>query len=277
MQRTLLQIRASASACELTSRFRGCDGSFRWLQWRWASSADGMSYAIARDVTADRELLESLQRAERELRDKQASLTAGLREREVLLQEIHHRVKNNLQVISSLINMQARRLDVPSARSALEECKTRVEAIALIHEQLYQSNDYRQIPFAKYLKVLIQSITSMSGDAGRRVTLDVDTEPVALPVDKAIPCGLILNELITNALKHAYPGGRAGEVRVSLHQHAGQLALVVADDGIGLSKTDATTESLGMQLIETLVEQIRGELTVTHADGMTFQVTCPLR
>jgi PAS domain S-box-containing protein len=266
----------SVATAELTIRFCRKDGCFRWLQWRWAASPDGMSYAIARDVTADRELLESLQRAERELRDKQASLTEGLREREVLLQEIHHRVKNNLQVISSMLNMQMRQVNEPQTRNALEECKTRVEAIALIHEQLYQSKDYRQIPFTKYVGVLIQSIASMSGVVGRRVVLDAGMDLIELPVDKAIPCGLIINELVTNALKHAYPEGRSGEVRVSLRRKDGQLELSVADDGVGMSTSNGSGDSLGMQLVETLVSQIRGKLTSVQTNGMTFSVTCPL-
>ena len=261
-----------APSREFTRRFRCQDGSYRWLQWRWASDPSGMSYAIARDVTDDRELLESLQRA-------QTSLSAGLREREVLLQEIHHRVKNNLQVISSLINMQARKLDQPAARTALEECKTRVEAIALIHEQLYQSKDYRQIPFAKYVSVLIQNIRSVAGSPAQRVTLDVDDDQLALPVDRAIPCGLILNELITNALKHAFPQGRSGQVQVSLRSATDALALSVADDGVGMVRPKPGTawQSLGMQLVETLVEQIDGQLRILQAEGTTFRVVCPLR
>jgi PAS domain S-box-containing protein len=268
---------SKAGTCEFTRRFRCHDGTFRWLQWRWAASPGGMNYAIARDVTADRERVESLLAAEQELRNNQASLSATLRERDLLLQEIHHRVKNNLQVISSLINIQARRLDARDARIALEECKTRVEAIALVHEQLYQSKDYRQIPFSKYVRILIQNITTLSALPERRVLIEVDTDPVSLPVDKAIPCGLILNELVTNALKHAYPADAAGEVRVSVRILDKQLLLSVADDGVGMSAPTGDAEgSLGMQLIETLVEQVRGTLVVTHARGMTFCVTCPL-
>ena len=276
--RELEKLDAGLSALELTKRFRDRDGQYRWLQWRLAPSPEGMIYAIARDVSADRELLESQRLAERDLRENQASLQAGLREREVLLQEIHHRVKNNLQVISSLINMQARRLKEPLSRTALEECRTRVEAIALIHEQLYQSKDYRQIPFAKYLASLIRNIVGAAGGPAQRVSLAVEPERLQLPVDKAIPCGLILNELVTNALKHAFPHGRRGEVQVSLHAQGNELVLCVSDDGVGMSSASTpSSHSLGMQLVETLVEQLNGRVTNTPSEGTTFRITCPLR
>jgi PAS domain S-box-containing protein len=132
---------AGAPARDFTNRYRCKDGSYRWLQWRGIPDARGRLYAVARDVTRDRELVQ-------ELRSQQASLGTALKEREVLLQEMHHRVKNNLQVISSLINMQSRQLRDASAISALGECKARVEAIALIHEKLYQTKNYAQVPFA---------------------------------------------------------------------------------------------------------------------------------
>lgn len=277
VRRELQRLALATGTRAFTKRFRCQDHSYRWLQWRLAPTPDGMLYAIARDVTSDRELVESLQRAERELRAHQSSLTASLREREVLLQEIHHRVKNNLQVISSLISMQVRRLQEPLVRSALEECRCRVEAIALIHEQLYQSNDYRQIPFAQYLGGLLRYIAEASGLVSQQVTVSVEPRELALPVDKAIPCGLILNELVTNAFKHAFPQGRRGEVRVSLHARAGELEIRVADNGVGLStRCDVTSPSLGMQLVQTLVEQLNGRMTMTQSSGTIFTIVCRL-
>jgi two-component system, sensor kinase len=140
----------------------------------------------------------------------------SLREKEVLLKEIHHRVKNNLQLISSLINMQMRRLQDVSSKEALEECQNRVLAIALIHEMLYQSKDYARVPFSDYARSLAANIFQAIGVSPENLKLNIDFESISLAVDKAIPCGLILNELITNALKHAFPNERRGTIRVGL-------------------------------------------------------------
>jgi PAS domain S-box-containing protein len=235
---------------------------------------------------ADREregLLEQLRTLNAELEERvrlrTAELSATLKEREVLLQEIHHRVKNNLQVISSLINMQVRRVaDLPT-RGALEECQTRVLAIALIHEKLYQSKDYGRVPFSEYATSLAQSIFHTTGVSSAAISLHLDVEKLSLAVDKAIPCGLILNELITNALKHAFPNERRGVIAVTLKRPSPRLVrLSVADDGVGLAPAFALerSDSLGMQLVSTLVEQLDGTLEITGPRGTTFVVTFPV-
>ena len=208
-----------------------------------------------------------------------AELSATLREREVLLQEIHHRVKNNLQVISSLINMQVRQLDDNSSRDALEECQTRVQAIALIHEKLYQSKDYSRVPFSEYARSLAQNIFAATGMSPASVSLQLAMEEVSLGVDKAIPCGLILNELITNALKHAFPPPRKGVVQVELRKDADHgIVFSVSDDGVGMSdKFDLKeSSSLGLSLVFTLVEQLEGNVEILHGSGTTFRVTFPM-
>src|SRR4029077_1812194 len=159
-----------------------------------------------------------------------AVIRDALKEKETLLQEIHHRVKNNLQVISSLINIQLRKLGPGASREPLQECQTRVQAIALIHEQLYQSRDYSRVPCSQYARSLAANVFHAAGVSPGAVSLEVEVGEVALAVDKAIPCGLILNELITNALKHAFPQERRGTVRVLLNQTAtGLVKLVVTD------------------------------------------------
>jgi PAS domain S-box-containing protein len=213
------------------------------------------------------------------VRSRTVQLTTALKEREVLLQEVHHRVKNNLQVISSLINMQIRRLEDGASRSALEECKTRVEAIGLIHEKLYQSRDYARVPFSDYAGSLVSNILHATGVSPSSITLDMDIEHVSLSVDKAIPCGLILNELITNALKHAFPGERQGRIRVEFRRAtAREIMLSVSDDGVGMTRDIPTgsSSSLGMQLVVTLVEQLDGQLDVVQRDGMQFRITFPV-
>lgn len=227
---------------------------------------------VTRDFTERR-------RAEEVLRQNQAQLAESLREREVLLQEVHHRVKNNLQVISSLINMQARQLSDKASRRALEECKTRVEAIALIHEKLYQSKDYARVPFSDYARGLAQNIFHTAGVSHSVIDLRVEIEGMALAVDKAIPCGLILNELITNALKHAFPDDRRGVVRVELRKEgATDVLLAVGDDGVGLPPNfdPSRSPTLGLQLIATLVKQLDGHLEVVNTGGTTFSIVFPV-
>jgi PAS domain S-box-containing protein len=227
---------------------------------------------VARDYTERRQ-------ADEQLRERQAQLTASLKEREVLLQEVHHRVKNNLQVISSLINMQKRQMRDADARRGLDECKARVEAIALIHEQLYQAKNYASIPFSEYARSLVDNIFHATGVSPTNIALKVEIESVALAVDRAIPCGLILNELISNALKHAFPAERQGAVHVELRRLNADLLLAVGDDGIGMPAGFdlATSESLGLQLVSTLVEQLQARLEIVQDGGTTFRITFPWR
>jgi PAS domain S-box-containing protein len=211
-----------------------------------------------------------------ELRASNAQLTTSLKEREVLLQEVHHRVKNNLQVISSLINMQLRRVKGGSSREALEECQTRVQAIALIHAQLYQSDDKARVPLTAFVRSLAANVFEATSVSRSTVSLVLDIDDVVLAVDRAIPCGLILNELITNALKHAFPGGRLGTVRIDIKRIGdGKMRLRVADDGIGIApETEiGKTDSLGLHLVTTLAEQLNAELDVDGRDGTSYQLT----
>jgi PAS domain S-box-containing protein len=210
------------------------------------------------------------------LRTRQGELARNLREREVLLQEIHHRVKNNLQVISSLINMQVRQLELGSSRDALEQCQTRVLAIALIHEKLYQSKDYSAVHFAEYARSLAASVFHALGVSASHVTLELAIEDIPLGVDRAIPCGLVLNELITNALKHAFPAQGKGTIQVALSRvDGGRIRLRVSDDGPGIPPgfDIQRATSMGLQLVCTLAEQLEAELVVASEGGAVFQLT----
>jgi two-component sensor histidine kinase len=210
------------------------------------------------------------------VRSRTAELTATLRERDVLLQEVHHRVKNNLQVISSLINMQVRALEEGASRDALVECEARVHAIALVQEKLYQSGDHARVPFAEYARDLAADIFHAVSPAN--VSLELAVEDVAVAAGSAIPCGLILNELITNALKHAFPDGRAGTVRVEMTPVNGTgLRLAVGDDGRGLPAgfDMGTSSSLGLHLVRMLAGQLDASLEVEGARGTCFRVTVP--
>jgi PAS domain S-box-containing protein len=227
---------------------------------------------VARDFTERRAQDEAL-------RTKQVALSQSLREREVLLQEVHHRVKNNLQVISSLIHMQTRRLDDAATRDALEECQTRVLAIALIHEQLYQAKDYSQVQFSDYVRNLAGNVFHATGTSRTAVSLELAIEQIPLSVDRAIPCGLVVNELITNALKHGFKDGRTGTIRVELRSHGErELSLTVQDDGVGLPADFdlERVESMGLRLVSTLSEQLDARLVIRGDHGASFQLLFPV-
>jgi len=231
------------------------------------------------DITDRKRAQEGLQALNAELEQRVSARTSELKERESLLQEIHHRVKNNLQVISSLINMQIRGLEEESSRAALRDCQSRVVTMAQIHEMLYQSADYARVPFAKYVQDLTARVLSASGISHGTVALNFELEEVSLPVEQAIPCGLILNELVANSLKHAFPNAANGTIRVELRLTPDHSVLLsVSDNGIGISPALdlENLSSLGVQLVMTLVEQLEGHLEITRLPGSTFRITFPL-
>ena len=204
------------------------------------------------------------------------ALKASLREKEVLLKEIHHRVKNNMQVISSLLSLQARHLDDPRAIGMFKDSQHRIRSMALVHEKLYQSKDLSKIDFGQYLQnLVVYLVHSYQVDSGR-VRMKIDVGDAALDINTAIPCGLIVNELVTNAIKHAFPGGRKGEVRVSLRPGPdGRFALTVGDNGVGMPKgvDFHKTDTLGMQLVTMLVSQLDGTITLIKKQGTAFRIS----
>jgi PAS domain S-box-containing protein len=203
---------------------------------------------------------------------------ASLKEKEVLLQEIHHRVKNNLQIISSLLNLQAQQIEDQRIVDAFRDSQNRIRSMALIHEQLYGSHDLAGIDFGTYLQdMVVDLFRSYQADSGQ-ITLDVETDKVCIGIEQAVPCGLIVNELVSNALKHAFPDGQQGEIRVTLRADGRQMMLLVKDDGIGLSERldYQNTSSLGLQLVNSLVSQLNGAVTLEPGQGTEVRVTFPL-
>ena len=232
---------------------------------------------IMRDITERKAYVEQLRTLNAELQSLVAARTAQLSERDAMLQEIHHRVKNNLQVISSLISMQSRAIVDSATKIALRQCQSRVETMAQIHEMLYQSADYGSVPFWKYAKMLTTRIVSASGISPDNISISHDMSAVSLPVDKAIPCGLILNELVSNALRHAFPSSR-GAIGIELRQVSEDgIVLAVSDDGIGLAPEfdPAKASSLGLQLVVTLTGQLDGRLEIVRQPGTTFRIIFP--
>jgi PAS domain S-box-containing protein len=213
----------------------------------------------------------------RQLNERTAELVDSLKDRDVLLREVHHRVKNNLQVISSLINMQVRKLEPGISRDVLVECKTRFEAVALIHEKLGQSCDYAHVCFSDYISSLADNVLHATDASAAGVSLSIDAEAVSLGMNKVIPCGLILNELLTNAMKHAFPGDRGGTIHVTLkHNGPDRVRLTVSDNGIGMQACGTqVTASVGLQLVSTLSEQLDGQMQILGLDGTSVTVEFP--
>jgi PAS domain S-box-containing protein len=211
-----------------------------------------------------------------ERKEAEEQLRSSLREKDALLREIHHRVKNNLQVISSLLHMQAARSGEEKIRSVLEESEHRIRSMALIHEALYRTYNFSALDFGAHLRELVAALTRSYGRAGVDTAMEV--EGVELPIDAAVPCGLIANELITNALKHAFPSQRNGTITVGLRRRNPELVeLSVRDDGIGFPSNRDYHEmtTMGMNIVESLVQQIDGVMTLDTSKGTTFVVTFP--
>lgn len=225
------------------------------------------------------ELAESNQILNAEIQERarvEERLRESLHEKEVLLQEIHHRVKNNLQVISSLLYLQANRVDNAGATGILTESQNRIRSMALIHEKLYQSGDFTDVDFSNYLNEISGILQRTYADHSRKIKIRVNAEHVRIGLDTAIPCGLIVNELISNALKHAFNGRDQGEIEINMHSlHEDKVQLGIRDNGIGYPKDFdfKHAKSLGLQLIHNLVKQISGTLVRENTQGTGIRIT----
>ena len=203
----------------------------------------------------------------------ETQMQASLQEKTVLLREIHHRVKNNLQIISSLLNLQSSYIKDEEAFEVFKESQNRVKSMAMIHEKLYQSGNFAEINVAEYLKSLTENIYSSYGINMNIIKLKINAENIFLDINKAVPCFLLINEVITNSIKHAFPDGRSGKITIDFHEDGGYI-ISIKDDGIGLPKNlnINKTETLGMQLINALTSQLDGNLEVKSNGGTEFIV-----
>lgn len=211
------------------------------------------------------------------LTHQQEELKASLAEKDVLLREVHHRVKNNLQIISSLFRLQSRYSDKKSLETVLADSQNRLLSMALVHEKLYQSGDKAHIDFAPYLDKLIKRLFQSNSSPEKHITYQQIGDSVLIPLDMAIPCGLILTEIVSNSLKHAFPDGKKGQITISLTHSEDAIELVVADNGIGLpSRIDlGNRQTLGLHLVETLVKQLKGNITISRSQGTKFIMRFP--
>ena len=213
------------------------------------------------------------------MKQREERIHAALKEKEILLGEVHHRVKNNLQIISSLLELQSAKVTDPVAFESLKDSQRRIRSMALIHQILYQSQDVGHINFENFLDGLVPTLISAYATDADRVSLSVGAVDVRLPISAAIPCGLIVNELMSNALKHAFPGDRRGEINVNfLHQADNRVALSISDDGIGIPEDldIDQTETLGLQLVTLLTDQLGGSLTIHRSDPTSFLLEFPI-
>jgi two-component sensor histidine kinase len=198
----------------------------------------------------------------------------SLNEKELLLKEIHHRVKNNLQIIVSLLKLQARYINDPKDLQIFNSSRSRVETMSLIHEKLYRSKDLSDIDLGSYLKDLITHILKAYRVNNEEVNFEITAEPINLTIDTAIPCGLIINELINNTIKYAFPEGHKGSITVDIKKSDDDIVLEVCDNGIGIPESFdiSRSDSLGLQLVETLIKQISGTVTVDTSKGTKFTI-----
>jgi two-component sensor histidine kinase len=246
-----------------------------------AMKAGAQDYLFKDRITSE-SLLSAIETASekvgliRALKRERDRLAASLAEKEVLIREVHHRVKNNLQVIASLLRLQASAFPDTPLADALRQSQNRVEAMAMVHEQLYDTEDLREVDLATHASLLVTNLFHSYGIDPARISGWVSLDPMPLAVDRAIPANLILNELISNALKHAFPGGRSGSLWIEGGTDRGQVFLSVRDDGIGMPQECVPRpKSLGLEIVNILTHQLKGALELTSVNGTTFRISFP--
>lgn len=234
------------------------DGGQVWTQWTNSRTENGLLVGIAQEITEKKELEEQLVRKHKE--------------NELLLKEIHHRVKNNLQVISSLLNLQFNGIEDVEVHKALSKSKDRINSMALIHTKLYQSGNLASIDFGEYVEELIASITASYGN-NDSVKCLVKYSDIVMNIDLSINLALIITELVTNSYKHAFTGRDEGQIKVELTSNPKHYKLVIADNGIGQTNEIENEQSLGLEIVRALTEQIDGTIVVTSDKGLKYEIT----
>ena len=226
----------------------------------WGSKDNKFTTSIVRDVT-ERKITEKL-------------LQKSLHEKEILLKEIHHRVKNNLMIISSLLNLQSRYIKDEESKNIFKESQNRARSMALIHERLYQSTDLKKIDFGDYIRTLANDLYRAYVMDFSLIKLNVQVEDIMLDIDISIPLGLIVNELLTNSLKHAFPNHKNGKINIKFYKSNDEYILTVSDNGIGFPKNIdyKNSDSLGLRLVTSLTEQIDGKIEFKNVSGTSFSI-----
>ncbi|KFB69806.1 PAS domain S-box protein [Candidatus Accumulibacter vicinus] len=262
----LAQLRDNSGGAHITNENLSKRGEIILCEWFNTSLTDAAGevvgvMSLVRDVIAEKHAEERVQSA--------------LHDREVLLKEIYHRVKNNLQVVASLLSLQGRGIDDPRLSEVLADSVARVKAMALVHEQLYRSGDLARIALGGYLRSLMDSLDQAVMASRRGIMLRVEADDSRVSIDTAVPCGLLVNELVTNAIKHAFPAGAGGTVVTRFSADAdGTLTLEVADNGIGIAEDFdfRRSSSLGLRLVDSLTDQLEGQMSLERAGGTRYRL-----
>jgi PAS domain S-box-containing protein len=255
---------------QLQLRALHTDGSWRTLE---VVARNRLGYQTVRGIVVNFRDITARKLAEERI-------LGALEEKDALLKEIHHRVKNNMQIISSLLRLQASTTRSQRAVNMFRESQDRIRSLALIHDKLYHSQSLARIDLAEYVKCLVDELFNAyrPSASGVSVSVDVSVDGTLVDMDTSIPCGLIINELVTNALKHGFPGGRAGEIMVRVFEDEGDtLTLLISDNGVGIPTTVDTKdpESLGLQLVNALTRQLGGTIEMDSTKGTSFRITFP--
>ncbi len=265
VDRYLKRLAGDAALPRYVFRVLSRDGGTKWVEI-WAVQVDWEGRPATLNFLTDI--------SDRHKADE--AIQASLREKEVMLREIHHRVKNNMQVVSSLFNLQSGYTLNEECRSILKKGQTRIQAMSLVHEKIYRSRDLARIDLVAYIRSLAAQLFKVFEVDPDQVRLETDAADVSLDLNSSVPCGLILNELISNSLKHAFPGGRKGSIRIGLKRGPDDvIVLRVGDDGIGFPKNldFHKAETFGLQIVNLLVEQLEGTIEIDQTNGTTFTVT----
>jgi PAS domain S-box-containing protein len=242
-------------------------------EWKWIAC---YGKVVVRDELNKPLRMSGTHRDITEQKQAQEQIQTSLKEKEVLLKEIHHRVKNNLQIVKSLLQMQCRRTKEQEGLLVLQDSQNRIASIALVHEKLYRSDDLANIDFAQYIPDLTIHLFETYNVSSNTINLKIKVHDIALDIDRAIPCSLIINELVSNSLKYAFPANRKGEIYVEFYPNSDDtLTLTVRDNGIGIPEAFdiATATSLGLTLVQGLVEQLEGTLELDRSQGTAFKIT----
>lgn len=218
---------------------------------------------------------DDLQKSSDERKQAEEEIRRSLNEKEVLLREIHHRVKNNMQIISSLLDLQSQNIKDKNYSRLFEESQNRITSMLLVHEKLYQSKDLANIDFNEYIRDMVNELFQAYGEYSGRIKLNMQVQEVSLGIYSAIPCGLIINELVTNSLKYAFPHDMKGEIKIAVHKIDNEIELVISDNGIGIPEgiDFRNTESLGLKLVSILAEgQLKGKIILNRNMGTEFNI-----
>jgi two-component sensor histidine kinase len=217
---------------------------------------------------------------ENKLRDSEKQLKQSLKEKEIMLSEIHHRVKNNMQVISSLVALQAGMVKDEYDYRLFIECQNRIKSMALVHEKLYHTENLSHINLQEYIEELVNEIISIEEVDTKKIKVKITVEEILLDLDRTILCGLIINELISNAYKYAFPDGEEGDISISFEKEVDIYRLIVEDTGIGMEEKEVSNISqgntLGLQLIESLVLQLHGTKIFSGSRGVYVAISFPV-